>query len=79
MPLSPEEQRKRQEAMFGMSMEDVITEKPGFEEPGMYAMMILSDAQEALSRSGSEETREKVRKWINKAKYWIDQCRPHRR
>jgi hypothetical protein len=60
--------------MFGMSKAQVVAEKPKFERPGMWAMSILSDAQETIARSGTAEARERARRWINKAKFWIDVC-----
>lgn len=55
--------------MFGMSMEDLENELPDYYSPHLWAMSILSDAQEALA-SGRSET---ARQWINKAKYWMGQ------
>ena len=72
MPLSEEEKRQRQLAMFGITLEQVIAEKPKFQKPGMWAMSILSDVQELLVRDGSTQARERGRQWINKAKFWID-------
>lgn len=69
---TPEEQRR----MFGLTLDEVIAEKPAFYDPGLFAMAILSDVQGLLERSGDDRTaRERARQWINKAKYWIDQQR----
>lgn len=63
--------------MFGMTLDQVIAEKPKFENPGLWAMSILSDVQEMLARLPSDRNPDPVildraRQWINKAKYWID-------
>jgi hypothetical protein len=65
---SEAEQRK----MFGITMAEVVAEKPKFEDPGMWAMSILSDVQEIISRRYDPTSLERARQWINKAKYWID-------
>jgi hypothetical protein len=67
----------RQRQMFGMTLDQVISEKPKFENPGLWAMSILSDVQEMLARIPSDRKPDPVildraRQWINKAKYWID-------
>lgn len=67
---------EQQRQMFGMTLDQVIAEKPKYENPGLWAMSILSDVQESLARlSGSRPDPvilDRARQWINKAKYWID-------
>lgn len=79
MAASEDQQRQ----MFGMTLDQVIAEKPKFEAPGMWAMSILSDVQEMLSRIPLEKRPdpvilERARQWINKAKYWVDIQTPPR-
>jgi hypothetical protein len=62
---------KRQVACFGMTMEEVEAEyqhaAPMYDRL-MFAMSILSDAQEAMQRGMTEMARQ----FINKAKYHMD-------
>jgi hypothetical protein len=67
---------EQQRQMFGMTLDQVISEKPKFENPGLWAMSILSDVQESLARLSPNRPDpvilDRARQWINKAKYWID-------
>jgi len=56
-------------SMFGETIESMIDTKPEFTDNLMYAMSILSDAQEELERNNKET----ARKFINKAKYFISE------
>ena len=58
----------RQKEMFGCFRQELIDSKPPFVSDLMYAMMILSDAQEVISR----DQKELARQYINRAKYFID-------
>ena len=78
MVLSPEEMRDRQIEMFGMTVEQVEAEKPEFYGPGLWAMSILSDVQELVSRNPTDDDLELARQWINKAKHWIHEARDFR-
>jgi hypothetical protein len=69
---------ERERQMFGMTLDQVIAEKPKYESAGMWAMSILSDVQELIARDSSATARERARQWINKAKYWIDIQTPPR-
>lgn len=71
---------EQQRQMFGMTLDQVIAEKPKYETPGMWAMSILSDVQETLARLHRVDPviLERARQWINKAKYWIDVQTPPR-
>ena len=67
-------QVERQVKCFGMTMEEVEVEfKTALFQTDriMFAMSILSDAQEAMVR-GDVET---ARQWVNKAKYHMDRVR----
>lgn len=74
MPYTPEERRQIELQMFGMTREQLVSEKPKFYKPSMYAMSILSDVQELLARKPDSRQLERARQWINKAKFWIDVC-----
>lgn len=72
--LERDQQRKREYAMYGCyedelraSIESSITFK--FSGAAMVAAGMMSDAQELLSMSGSEATREQVRQMLNQAKF----------
>jgi hypothetical protein len=71
---------EQQRQMFGMTLDQVIAEKPKYETPGMWAMSILSDVQETLARLHRADpvVLDRARQWINKAKYWIDVQTPPR-
>lgn len=61
---------KRDLEMFGCPREAVDAELAGYFGPKeMYAMSILSDAQEVLARGDAETARQ----WMNKAKYVMSQ------
>ena len=67
----------KQRKMFGMTLDQVIAEKPKHTDSGMWAMSILSDVQEMLAgipldKRGDAIILDRARQWINKAKYWID-------
>lgn len=61
--------------MFGETVADFEMAKPNDIDPLMYAMMILSDAQEVIERGN----RNVARQYINKAKHFIDQARREKR
>jgi len=61
--MSPDQQI----AVFGETVEQMIFLKPSFESDTMYAMQILSDAQEVLARGDAE----RARQFINKAKFFL--------
>ena len=72
--LERDQQRKREYAMYGCyedelraNIENSITFK--FSGAAMVAASMMSDAQELLSMSGSEATREQVRQMLNQAKF----------
>lgn len=67
-----EVKRMHQRQMFGLTLDEVIAEKPKHTDAGMWAMSILSDVQELVSSEMDAGARERARRWINKAKYWID-------
>lgn len=71
---------EQQRQMFGMTLDQVIAEKPKYETPGMWAMSILSDVQEMLAglRRADPVMLDRARQWINKAKYWVDVQTPPR-
>ena len=61
-----EKLKPQYEQMFGEPVDDMIKAKPEFITNLMYAVMILSDAQEVLKTN-----RERARQFINKAKFFI--------
>lgn len=68
-------QREQQIAMFGCTIEDMrravlFTDLTDPCSVNMYAMAILSDAQETMSHGNTEQTRQ----FINKAKYFISEA-----
>lgn len=69
--MNPQEKKDKQVEqdimMFGEAESAMVNAKPSYVGNRMYAMMILSDAQEVL-------TRDPARAWqfINKAKYFIE-------
>lgn len=72
--LERDQQRKREYAMYGCyedelraNIESSVTFK--FTGAAMVAASMMSDAQELLSMSGSEGTREEVRQMLNRAKF----------
>ena len=72
---------EQEKEMFGETIEQMRAAKPDILGNGLYAAAILSDVQEVLARivarigkgSLNAEELELSRKWINKAKYFIDQ------
>ena len=58
--------------MFGMTTKEMIDSKPEFTDNLMYAMQILSDAQEIMTLHGDNGY---SRVFINKAKFFIDKER----
>jgi hypothetical protein len=62
-----EDQIAREIYMFGETTNAMEAVKPAFYSNIMYAMAILSDAQEMIERH-DEET---ARQYINKAKYFL--------
>lgn len=65
------ERREREIAMFGTTIENLEIGRPEYIDPLMYAMSILSDAQEAISYGQNEIGRQ----YINRAKYFIGEVR----
>jgi hypothetical protein len=71
MPRTPEEQKAWDLQAFGCTAESLRESKPAFYSPLMYAMAILSDAQEEAAGGNME----RVRQYINRAKMFIDEER----
>jgi len=65
--MTTEFEKKTQIDCFGCTVESMLKSKPAFVDTEMYAVQILSDAQEELSRGNGEIARQ----YINKAKYFI--------
>ena len=73
-----EKLKPQYEQMFGEPVDDMIKAKPPFITNLMYAVMILSDAQEAINHNRGmdklQELRDRcetARRFINKSKYFI--------
>ena len=68
MPRTEDEQLEWELNALGCPMSVLEESKPKFVSNGMYAMMILSDAQEVMQFEGGMET---ARQYINRGKVFI--------
>jgi hypothetical protein len=76
MELSSEDQVR----MFGETIEQMLAAKPASADNLLYAIMLLSNAQDVLHKIADEDVAyekiqrcvETVRQGMNKAKYFID-------
>lgn len=79
MTRTPEEQKAWELQAYGATQEDILAEKPDYDEDGFWAISILSDVQHLAEMHRTPERDETIRQWINKAKFFIGrEYRAHR-
>lgn len=82
MPLTPEQQRERRLAMYGIDdIEAYYLRNCGgaISSPQIAAVSVLSDVQELLSRNPGPAELEKARQWINISKWIVMHKQPSTR